>query len=153
MSLDEATALHERLDPLLRDNLESITLFNTLTGVAGATLAAWILIGTVLVIVVGGFFIGFLRKLPSPVRSGFLLGGLIFIFSAIVTDFVGGYFHNTFGSGVGSDLASNFEEFGEMVGVIIVARTSFLVARDGPNEVTMKAILRPNPPRAIRSFH
>ena len=29
MSLDEATALHERLDPLLRDNLESITLFNT----------------------------------------------------------------------------------------------------------------------------
>ena len=153
LSLDEATALHERLDPLLRDNLESITLFDTLKDAAGVRLAAWILIGTVLVIVVGVFFIGFLRKLPSHVRSGFLLGGLIFIFSAIVTDFVGGYFHQTFGPGVGSDLASNLEEFGEMIGVIIVARTSFLVARDGLHEVTIKTILRPAPPGAIRSHH
>ena len=142
-SLDEATGLHERLGPVTRDNFDSIS----------AITREWTLIGAVFVLVVGVLFIGFLRKLPSGVRSGFLLGGLIFIFSAIAIELVGGYFHETAGPGVRSDLASLLEEFGEMIGVIIVARTSFLVARDGLHEVTMKTILRPTPPGAIRSLH
>jgi MFS family permease len=82
MSLDEAAALHERLEAPTRALLGS--------GVPGVLHFTWVLPAALLAVVVASAFVGFLARLPARIRRLVLAAGVTYVTGAIGLEFLGG---------------------------------------------------------------
>ncbi len=112
MAYDEAFSVHERL----------VTPMRSLLGghEPGVLYYAWVVPGIVLVVLLGLYFVGFLRSLPTQVRRTFLLAGLIYLVAAIGIEMIEGNYADVHGDkNLGFAMLTNIEESMEMVGVII----------------------------------
>jgi hypothetical protein len=84
MAADEAWTFHEELIPPLRRLLGGEHL--------GVFYFAWVLPGSVLVLVLALFFSGFLMRLPAKTRFTFLMAAMLYIGGAIGLELIGGRF-------------------------------------------------------------
>lgn len=107
LSLDEASALHERLggpaEALLGD---------------AAGHFAWVVPGAVLAALVGVSFLGFLTRLPRRVRRHLLGAGSVFLFGAVALEAVSGAVLRAYGDRAAYLLVTAAEEGAEMAGAV-----------------------------------
>jgi hypothetical protein len=107
LSLDEASALHERLggpaDALLGD---------------AAGHFAWVVPGAGLAVVVGVLFLGFLVRLPGRIRWHVLGAGTAFLMGAVVIEAISGAVLERHGDRAAYLLVTAAEEGAEMAGAI-----------------------------------
>lgn len=106
LSVDEAAGLHERLGGPTQA---------VLGGAAAVPHFGWVIPGAVLAVVVGVAFIGFLGRVPGPIRGHFLGAGLTFLAAAAGLETVGGAVLDAQGDRAGYLLVTAAEEGGEMV--------------------------------------
>jgi hypothetical protein len=78
MSLDETAEIHESLSRPLRALLDT----------DGALYYAWVIPGTILVLVLGLAYQGFLRALPARSRALFIAAGALYVGGALGIEFV-----------------------------------------------------------------
>lgn len=81
LSIDEAAELHER----------SSHFVDAFVDTSGVFFFSWVLVGAVFMIVVGAFYIGFLRSLPARTRYLILAAAAIFVGGAVGMEMVAGY--------------------------------------------------------------
>lgn len=132
LSLDESTALHERLDEVGR----------ALPGGADLTFA-WVLPGAVLAAVMLLAFTRLARALPLLARRHLLLGTVLFLGGALVLETVNGAVLDAWGTGPAYVLLTHVEELAEMLGAVALlsAATRMLHRRRvGPDLVLRYAI-------------
>lgn len=107
LSLDEATALHERFTEPLRIAFQTETYLYF----------AWGIVGAIFVLVMGALYFQFLRALPKQTRNRILIAALVYVGGALVIDAISAFwfqdesatlFYNVLGAG---------EEFCEMLGM------------------------------------
>lgn len=120
LSLDEAAAFHERLGGPAADLLGW-------TG-GGGLRFAWVVPGAVLAVVVGGFFVGFLTRLPPGVRGHLIGAGVTFLTASLAVETVGGAVLDAHGDRAGYVLVTAVEEGLEMAAAVwfLYGVTSFL---------------------------
>lgn len=82
MAFDEAFEVHEGLIDPMRALLGD--------GDLGIFYFAWVIPGTVLVLFLGLYFLGFLRRLPASARRRFSIAAILYIGGAIGVELVGG---------------------------------------------------------------
>ena len=111
LAFDESLSLHERLSaPLQR--LIGTRMFGfhhdywTLAAIAG-------------LVVLGLFYLGFLRRLPGRTRWLFLLAGAVYIGGAVVVEYFSGEYADVYGEKLGYNMVATLEESMEMGGVIL----------------------------------
>lgn len=115
MAYDEAFSVHERfIEPvralLGRDDPSDL----------GVLYYAWIVPGTALVVVVGLFFLGFLRRLPGWTRRQFVLAGALYLTGILVLEAVGGWYDARHGyENMVYAVICSAEEGAEMAGMIV----------------------------------
>lgn len=115
MAYDEAFSVHERLiEPvrslLGRDNPTDL----------GALYYAWIIPGTALVVLVGLFLLGFLRRLPAGTRRQFLLAGALYLAGILVLEAIGGRHDALYGyENMRYAVICSAEEGLEMAGLLV----------------------------------
>ena len=81
-SVDEAIAVHE----------VTITPLREAFGFSGFLYFSWVVIAAPILVLVGGFFVPFLLRLPSRFGMRFALAGIIFVSGAFGLELVGGHF-------------------------------------------------------------
>lgn len=115
ISLDEATALHERTTEPLRDSLDA----------GGLLYWTWVLPALAAVMLVGLVFARFAFSLPEETRRALVLAGALFVACAIGLELLEGYFFDRAGEQgtVVTDLLSLAEETGEILAVVLTIRT------------------------------
>lgn len=104
LSLDEASALHERLGGPAED----------LLGSTGVGPFVWVLPAGVLALVAGLSFLGFLGRLPAPVRRHLLGAGALFLTGAVLLEAVSGLVLEAAGDRAAYLLVTAAEEGTEM---------------------------------------
>lgn len=115
MAYDEAFSVHERfIEPvrslLGRDNPSDL----------GALYYAWIIPGSALVLVVGLFFLGFLRRLPAWTRRRFVLAGALYLTGILALEAIGGWYDARHGyENMVYAVICSAEEGAEMAGMIV----------------------------------
>lgn len=115
MAVDEVGQIHEKVGALMYRIPRA-------TDALGGR--AWVLVGLVLVVMVGIYFIPFLIRLPSSTRWGFILAGGIFVFGAVGMEVVEALWQRGGGNVPGYILIATVQEVLEMVGIayfIVVA--------------------------------
>ena len=109
MSMDEAGTIHEKLTPILQEQLN----------LSGYLYFGWVVVGIAVVLVVGLTFLPFVWRLPLHIRRWFILAGLLYIGGAVVVESVSA---NIWYVGGGTSLrfsaVGTVEEWMEMLGVI-----------------------------------
>lgn len=115
MAYDEAFSVHERfIEPvralLGRDDPTDL----------GALYYAWIVPGAALVVLVGLFFLGFLRRLPGWTRRRFVLAGALYLTGILVLEAIGGWYDARHGyENMTYAIICSAEEGAEMAGMIV----------------------------------
>ena len=109
LAVDELLSIHEKVsDPLHK------------MGVNGILHNAWLLPASVIVLIFGLSFLGFLFHLPKSVRRLVLLAFCTFIAGAGVIELLGGYYAFLHGrEGLVYALVTTVEETCEMLGIVI----------------------------------
>ena len=113
LALDEALQFHERLNgparALLGEDRPGILTF------------AWVLPGSMVVLVIGLFFLGFIRRQESTVRRIILLAGGLFVAGGLGFEALGGWWARVYGDSApfGYVLLSTLEEECELLGVTL----------------------------------
>ncbi len=117
MSLDEIAGMHET--------------FNTITGFAWTIPAA---IGVVILIIV---YWKFLVDLPQPMKTQFIISGLIFLSGALVVEHFADYYIDAYTmENFGYNMLTALEETLEMVGVVLFICALLLsLVKDGEENV------------------
>jgi hypothetical protein len=128
LSLDKATSLHQ----LIAHEMPKFIDVDD---------RKWTVTGLVLVLIGVVYLLGLLRGIPWPPRFGLILGAAIFMLGAVVFDFAGGVANEINGSGGTLDLFSIAEELAEVTGMVIVARTCFLIVRHGLGGFAVREIV------------
>lgn len=109
MSMDEAGTIHEKLTPILQEQL----------GLTGYLYFGWVIAGVAAILVVGLVFLPFVWRLPSRTRRWFILAGLLYVGGAVVVESISA---NVWYIGGGTSLRfsaiGTVEEWLEMLGVI-----------------------------------
>ncbi|HRN56371.1 MAG TPA: hypothetical protein PLS00_01935 [Niabella sp.] len=111
LSADESISLHEYL-----------TLLLPALGIGGSGYFtfAWIIPYAIVALLLGLYFIRFLRSLQKPVSAGFILSGIVYISGAIGFEMIGGSISEKQGvTNITYQLVSSCEEMFEMAGVIL----------------------------------
>lgn len=97
---------------------------------------AWVLPALVLLVGLGLYFVGFLRRLPSPTRRAFSATGLIYLGGAVGVELIAGRHVEVHGY---NNLPYAFlvvaEEGLEMTGVILFLKALLAYLRDHYREV------------------
>lgn len=110
LAIDEITSLHERMTEPLRSALNTSGLLHY----------AWVIPGTVFVVLCLLAFGKFLKNLPSTTRQLILIAGSIFVGGAIGVEAMGGYYTYFYGNrNMTYAVIVGIEEFLEMFGVIV----------------------------------
>lgn len=134
MAYDEAFSVHERfIEPvralLGRENAAEL----------GALYYAWIVPGAALVVVVGVFFVGFLRRLPAWTRQRFLLAGALYLGGILVLEAIGGKYDAQFGyENMGYAVICTAEEGLEMAGLLVFLAALMRVLRERFGELRFR---------------
>ena len=112
MAYDEAFRVHETLIIPVGNLLGSSNL--------GLFYYAWVVPGTVLVILLGLFFLQFIRHLEARTRLRFLVAGSLYIGGAIVVEAIGGSYAERAGmNNLTYNVITTVEESLEMVGLTV----------------------------------
>lgn len=110
LSIDESVSLHEVLIEPLRGAL----------GTGGFLYFAWVLPGSLVVLVCGLAFVPFLLSLPRPLAARIAAGGALFVGGALGMELVGGYLVATQGwRSTGYIAAAIVEEGLELIGLTV----------------------------------
>lgn len=109
ISMDEAGTIHEKLTPIMQEQLN----------LTGYLYFGWVVVGVALVAIVALIFLPFVWRLPPATRRWFILAGMIYVGGAIVVESVSA---NIWYLGSGTSLrfsaVGTVEEWMEMMGVI-----------------------------------
>jgi hypothetical protein len=109
ISIDETGTIHEKLTPIMQEQLE----------LTGYLFFGWVVVGIVLVVAVGLIYLPFVWRLPAVVRNRFILAGALYVGGAIGVESISA---NLWYLGGGTSLAfsavGTVEEWMEMVGII-----------------------------------
>jgi hypothetical protein len=112
LAFDEALSLHEQMSVPVKKALGE--------GALGFRHTYWAIPALAGLIVVGLFFLGFLRRLPARTRFLFLLAGAVYIGGAIGIEMLTGVYYYAYGGErLGFNLVVTLEETFEMAGVIL----------------------------------
>lgn len=131
MAVDEWVGLHELL----------IAPVGRLTGEGpfGTLYFAWILPATILVLILGCFFVPFLRALPVGVRTAMLWAASLYLGGSLGFEALGGAYYWRYGpDNLTYDLLVAIEESLEMFGVILFIRTLLVYARERFDRITIQ---------------
>jgi len=116
LSIDEMVQIHEQLTDPIRQILN----------VDGFLYFAWIIPYVVVLSFLAFYFVPFLFKLPTKSRTLIISGALVFIFGAIGFEMIGAFLYSSGASGnVSYIIVSAFEEFFEVVGILIALKGMF----------------------------
>ncbi len=112
MAYDEASSVHEKLIEPMRDLLGD--------RLAGPLYFAWVIPGILLVLLLGLFFLKFLRQLPSRSRRNFLVAAALYLGGAIGVEMAGGYYAELYGmKDLTYGMIATVEEGLEMTGLVV----------------------------------
>ena len=92
LTIDEGSALHDRLTPFLRDTLNAGGLFYQ----------SWVILALVILVILALYFFRFILHLPSGTRNGFLMAAFLYVGGALVLEMFAGRLEEIIG-------ADNFE--------------------------------------------
>ena len=110
MSLDEATALHEMMHPVVR----------RLLNITGRPFFGWEVVGLVFLMLFCLFYFRFLFALDRRARCLFLASGFTYVFGVIGMELVGrAYSHSIGGADLIYGIIASVEEIFEMAGIVI----------------------------------
>ncbi len=110
LSLDEAAGLHDLAGRLLGSALDT----------RGVLYYAWVIPGTVLVVITGLAYLRFLADLPAKTRHLFLVAGTLFVGGALGMELAEGWFDDLHGVGnITTAMLTTVEEFCEMIGIVV----------------------------------
>lgn len=133
LSLDEATAIHERANAL-KDVLD----------LGGVLRFAWVIPGAAFVGGVALAYIRFLRSLPGRTRRLFILAGALYVGGALGLELFQAYYADTmlqaYWTSLRRVLLSHAEELMEMGGIVlfIYALLDYIRARFGPIVISLE---------------
>jgi len=112
MAYDEIYTVHERLVDPMRSVLGDEDL--------GIFYFAWVIPGIAVVILLGLYFLRFLRDLPAQTRNRFLFAGFLYVGGSCGVELAGGYYAELHGTeNWNYNLLATLEESMEMGGQII----------------------------------
>jgi len=109
LACDEFMQIHEALGMYLKDSRGSV----------GGSNFVWVLPYGFAALVVGVLFIRFVLQLPKKTRNLFFIAGFIYVFSALIIDYVQGIIQKQGLPKTYYKILTCIEEPGEMIGVII----------------------------------
>ena len=107
--MDEASTIHEKLTPILQEQLE----------LTGYFYFGWVVVGLAAVLVVGLVYLPFVKRLPPRIRNLFILAAVLYVGGALVVESISAnlWFHND-GTSLQFSAVGTLEEWMEMLGVI-----------------------------------
>jgi hypothetical protein len=109
ISMDEAGTIHEKLTPILQEQLN----------LSGFFYFGWVLVGIPVALVVGLVYLPFVRRLPAHVRRWFVVAGLLYLGGALVVESISAkIWYLGSGTSLRFSAVGTVEEWMEMVGVI-----------------------------------
>lgn len=110
LSLDEFMSFHERLIEPLQNSLNT----------SGFLYYAWVIPGTIFVLIFLLAFLRFITTLPTKIKRLFIIAGTIYVSGAIGMEMLGGYYTNLYGEkNIIYAILTTIEEFLEMLGIVI----------------------------------
>lgn len=126
LAADEALALHERLSAPVRQLLEAGALGETALASSALLTFAWILPYGVMAGVLSLLLLGWLGRLPPPIRRGLVLSAALYLGGALGLEAVGGWWiaGDLARRDLVYDLIVTGEEFLEMGGLLLFARVA-----------------------------
>jgi hypothetical protein len=110
MSIDEVAAVHERSDRVV----------NRLMGYSQLPTYQWVVIGWLVAIAAGVYFLRFLAMLPAGTRWRFIIAGAVYVGGALGMESFNGYYEKRFGYDWTFENLTLLEETMEMAGVIVL---------------------------------
>lgn len=113
LAYDEAFSVHEKLGRFGKGFVVNEGIFHF----------AWIAPASLIVLVVGLFFLRFLISLERSTRNGFILAGSVYIGGAIGFEAIGGSYLSANGDNLGYALVETAEEALEMLGIYVFILT------------------------------
>lgn len=122
LAVDEGLSIHEALIAPVGQWLQGGALGDSLAGSPWLTFA-WILPYGILVAVLAVALSGWLRRLPSPTRRGFLLSAALYLTGALALEATGAWWvdGDLAQRDLGYDLLVTVEESLEMIGLLVFA--------------------------------
>ena len=152
IAIDEFGHIHELLIVPGRELLGERSL--------GPFYYAWVIPATAIVLVLAAYFLGFLLRLPGPIRLGFIVGGVLFVGGAIGFEMLEGRHDELYGEQSLTYRAYvTLEDSLEMAGVIVFIHAllryidEYLAVAPGAGSSTQRAPApaRPVPAAGTRS--
>lgn len=112
-SVDDATAVHERLIVPVRELLE----------VGGLLYFAWVIPGALFVLAVAAVFFRFVAHLPRSTRRHLVVGAALFFGGALGMELLGGLHYESYGDQtITYSVLTTVEESMELAGVLVLLR-------------------------------
>jgi len=130
LACDEFMQIHEHLGLYMKEH--------TTKSVGGSNFV-WVLPYGIFALTVGILLMRFLFQLPKKTRNLFFLSGFIYVFSALIIDYVQGIIQKQGLEKIYYKMLTCIEEPGEMIGVIlfIYALLDYIVPVAGPIKIEL----------------
>jgi len=122
LSLDEFTALHERLNPALEP----------FVGRSGPWGFPWVAAAVPLVVLLALAFGGWLMALPSRTRRQVMLAGALYVGGAVGVESIGGAIYRSMSPGVLYAMITTIEEGLELVGITVFIAALLRLQQEQP---------------------
>lgn len=109
ISMDETGTIHEKLTPILQEQLE----------LTGFFFFGWVVVGIAAVLAAGLIYLPFLKRLPARTRNLFILAGALYVGGALVVESISAnLWYLNDGTSLRFSAVGTLEEWMEMLGVI-----------------------------------
>ena len=132
MSMDESAGVHEMLIYPLRENFQLTGIFYF----------SWVIVGGLLVLGLGLYYLPFLFSLSARMRNGLMLAGAVYVSGALGVELFGGYYSDAYGEeNFTYGLITTVEESLELAGVLMLM--TVLYKHLVQQLASMRFILRP----------
>ncbi|SFF91808.1 hypothetical protein [Pontibacter chinhatensis] len=132
MSMDESAGVHEMLIYPLRENFQLTGIFYF----------SWVIVGGLLVLGLGLYYLPFLFSLSARMRNGLMLAGVVYVSGALGVELFGGYYSDAYGeNNFTYGLITTVEESLELAGVLMLM--TVLYKHLVQQLASMRFILRP----------
>lgn len=132
MSMDESAGVHEMLIYPLRENFQLTGIFYF----------SWVIVGGLLVLGLGLYYLPFLFSLSARMRNGLMLAGVVYVSGALGVELFGGYYSDAYGEdNFTYGLITTVEESLELAGVLMLM--TVLYKHLVQQLASMRFILRP----------
>lgn len=131
MAYDEAFQVHETLNRPIRALMGD--------GNLGLFFFAWVIPGLAVVVILGLFFVRFLRYLPATTRRAFLMAATLYLGGAIGAELIGGRHVELHGLGNWTyRIIATIEETLEVAGLVVFIRALLKYCADNHDEVRFR---------------